>query len=254
VPIVEISYPALDIAAAAATASAHACRWPNLRVVLIEVDEFSLLSDAFAAHEDLSPICGKLDVASWTLETRGTLPRLARVLSELLYGRGIAALYRENRLVFANLFRTPVATAAAASREHRERRRRIEPEDARMRIQSATSRFFSHGIPENAEHNTAALADWVSSLRGDGVEVILITMPTHPVYNAARPRSWDAAIARAVAAVRAAAGDDIQHWDYRRDPSFKAEDFSDADHLSRRGAAWFTQRIDARLRAGGFIR
>lgn len=125
------------------------------------------------------------------------------------------------------------------------------PDDVRYDLSPAGAReplARHHGYmhPEYLAANAALLEDAVAVLRRRGVEVVLLTMPVWPSYQAGMRPAYRAQTEAVLARL-------VQRYGARRlsflhEPRLTAEDFMDCDHLSARGAVRFTALLDAALR------
>ena len=95
--------------------------------------------------------------------------------------------------------------------------------------------------------NLPALLATVDRLRSEGVDVVLFRTPHEVRYRARAPARFEPAVAAAVAAVRGR-HPGLPFWDDYADPRFTAADFFDEDHLNVRGADRYTAILDRRIR------
>ncbi len=179
-PTGKMTLPALDHATSAAALTAHQQLWPQLSLVLIEVDEFSLFSDSVRTHwSNFSELCGPLDLSALATPRRpgDTVRDLRRILN-LLSGNGVPALHHQKRLTVENVSPRP---QARKPRRFDGARWRLNRSTARHRIRHARSDvFFGSAASENAEqHNIPALVDLVAHLRRRGIAVVLVAFPCH---------------------------------------------------------------------------
>ncbi len=234
----------------------HAARWPNLELVIIEVDEYTLLTDRVRGRrDDLSPLVDRLNLTVWELADRDDeWERLRWRLENLARGRGQAALQPRRRLGLANArwlrdrwLRDPVERPAPTPPPYvPPKPEKVSPEAAR----TGMGRFEK--LVGDPEWNLASLEALVADLTARDIEVVLVTFPSHPNYTRIRPPEWDGWIRTAVERA-SRAGPTIAHWDLREAP-LPEDAFTDLTHLNRRGAHDFTRalvdRIEARTRFG----
>lgn len=232
----------------------HRERWPNLELVIIEVDEYTLLTDRVRGRrDDLSPLVDRLNLTVWDFEDRGDAwERLRWRLVNLARGRGQAALQPRRRLGLVNArwlrdrwLRDPVDRPPPPPPPY------VAPDPAKVSPEGAAKgmkRFEK--LIEEPEWNVASLEALVDRLTAQGIEVVLVTFPSHPNYSRIRPPEWDALI-RSVHTRVAAKNRAIEYWNLR-EMALPEEAFTDLTHLDRRGAYDFTKalvdRIEARTR------
>jgi hypothetical protein len=109
------------------------------------------------------------------------------------------------------------------------------------------SRHHSYMHPAYLAANEAALEHLVATLRGRGVDVVLLTMPVWSTYRA-EMQPWYQERTRAVLE-RLARQYGATVLSFADEPRLTAEDFMDADHLNQRGALRFSALLDEALRA-----
>jgi hypothetical protein len=96
-----------------------------------------------------------------------------------------------------------------------------------------------------APENEATLDHLVNMLRQRDVEVVLLTMPVWPTYEAgtrARYREHTRQVVERLAKLEG-----VRYLSFLHEPRLTADDFMDCDHLSARGALRFTAMLDAAL-------
>jgi len=95
------------------------------------------------------------------------------------------------------------------------------------------------------EANAAALERIVALLRGRGIEVVMVTTPVWPTYQAGiRTGPWE----RAKAVVEGLARKyGARYLNFQHEPRLPAEDFEDSDHLNADGASHFARMLDETL-------
>jgi hypothetical protein len=117
----------------------------------------------------------------------------------------------------------------------------LGPDEARGRI--AVHHGFMHD--EYLPENSAILDRLITTLRARGIEVVIVTTPVWPTYEAGmRPETW--ARARAVAE-ELSRKHGVRYLNFLHEPRMTAEDFEDSDHLDADGAVHFAQILDAAL-------
>lgn len=231
-PVGVMSFRGLDHQLADAVLATNEQRWPRMSIAVIEVDEFTLLTDMTqTGREAPLELLARLDLSIGELPAsadRGALWR-ARMWGS---GNGSSALYPRMRWTAKRLFYDPEPAREAHP---------VTAEAGRLRVE------YVHRISEGrVEDNIRALVTSVRRLRSRGVRVVLMSYPEHQYYRAARPRAWDEAVAQAVTAVRTADGP-VDYWDFRSDPSFADADFANIDHLSAEGASRLSAILASRL-------
>jgi hypothetical protein len=109
----------------------------------------------------------------------------------------------------------------------------------------AAARHLSSMRMEEAPRNLERVASVVRDCRSRGIEVVLVTLPSHPSYNS----ELDVAAWRRMreATRRLCAESGLRHLDYQEDARFAAEDFADGDHLNVAGARKFTPILELEL-------
>ncbi|MEM7233969.1 MAG: SGNH/GDSL hydrolase family protein [Planctomycetota bacterium] len=267
-PSAKIAFPALDVDVASAAVEEHRDLWPELELAVIEIDEFSLFSDTVASQvEDLSSLCGRMELSAWALPLRPDDPLLSyQAFLNLFYGRGVPALYHRHRLRLQNVVRvlpaamgtayaesTSSVKSASSTTTKSEQRAPLTEDTAKGRIQIARHRYFRHAEEANSKRNAEALASLVTSLRQEGVSVVFLTLPTHSSYSDERPSKWDDWIDAAIASVCDRCGH-VPYLDLRDDSRFVDEDFKDPDHLNARGARRLVDVLAASIRDSGWLR
>ncbi len=248
VPAARITHAGAEIDLLARAYLSHRDRWPRLQVVLIEVDEVTLLGDRAWNHRfDLTPLAGDLDLDPWELPRKDDpIPRAVWIVRNLLRGRGLAGLDPSRRFTLANLERRLQPTPDEWIQDR-------SPPPAPARTSTLSRSLSERGVEylrqtaADPRFNVAALIELTRALRARGIDVILLTLPDHRFYRAVRPEAWQRLVESTVESVRAAAGEPIPHWDYRADDRFSDDDFNNATHLDPRGAARFTDLIAERL-------
>jgi hypothetical protein len=232
----------------------HRAFWPALKVVVIEVDEMTLLSDrVWTERSDLSRITGGLDLDAWELplRDRGRIPWLAL---NLIKGTGWSAMDSQRRLTVDNFWGVSLGSPAAWSPDR-------SPPPPLARTSTLSVALSLSGIAQlrkdtapDTAYNVASLIELVRTLRAEGLAVILLSTPNHGYYRGVRPKEWANAVHDAVDRVRAEMKEELPYWDDRADPSFVDDDFNNATHLSEPGAARYTDMLAERLSAQGFMR
>lgn len=119
----------------------------------------------------------------------------------------------------------------------------LGPAEARGRL--AVHESFMHEAYFGP--NAAVLRRLLTTLRGRGVDVVFVTTPVWPTYQAGmRPELWN----RARSTVEQLAREyGALYLSFLHEPRMRAEDFLDCDHLNAQGALRFTAILDASLRA-----
>jgi hypothetical protein len=124
------------------------------------------------------------------------------------------------------------------------------PEDVHYDLSPAGAReplARHHGYMHLAylEANEAALEHLTATLRRQGVEVVLVTMPVWPSYQAGMQESYRARTRAVVERLVREYG--VRALSFLHEPRLTAEDFMDCDHLSARGALRFSAMLDEAL-------
>lgn len=246
--------PGVDQALLTRSFLRHRARWPALEVVLLELDERTLLEDrVWTERDDLTRITGTLDLDAWELplRDRDRIPFLAKNLAR---GTGWSAMHPTHRLGFTN-FWTLFAPPPGPWKANR------PPLPGVVRTSSLSVTLSREGIAQvraesarDPAYNLTSLIALVRAMRAEGLKVILLTTPNHAYYRDVRPKEWDRMVYDAVARVRSELGEEIPHWDDRADPRFSDDDFNNATHLDTRGAARYTDLLSNRLACQGFLR
>jgi hypothetical protein len=125
------------------------------------------------------------------------------------------------------------------------------PENERYDLSPAGAREpleRHHGYmhPAYLEGNEAALEHLVSTLRQRGVEVVLLTMPVWPTYQAGMQDSYRSRTRSVIDRLVRQYG--ARALSFLQEPSLTAEDFLDCDHLNARGAVRFSALLNEALR------
>jgi hypothetical protein len=235
-----VSFRGLDHRLAAATIARHAERWPRLLYALLEVDEFTLLTDMTQTSRDnpLELLAG-LDLPLTALPPAPD--RRAWWMSRLvLSGKGTAALDSSLRLTTQRLFydRRKASRAVPLA---------LTPAAGNNRV-----RFLERVATGQVADNVRALADLTQLLTTRGVKVVLLSYPQHRHYREARRDQWDRHIAQAVTAVNAVLPE-VPFWDYRADAGFDDADFTNVDHLNKSGAVKLSRIVANRLSIGASL-
>ena len=117
----------------------------------------------------------------------------------------------------------------------------LGPDEARGMLDGQRANMHDEYLPANA----ATLERLIAMLRGQGIEVAIVVMPVCPSYQAAMPpATWERAqgIIEGLARKYGA-----RYMNFEHEPSLAAGDFNDVNHLSARGAARFSEILDAAL-------
>jgi hypothetical protein len=230
-PIGVVSFPALDHRLAEAVITRHEDRWPRLKYAVIEIDEFTLFTDATQTNgEDPLELLTKLDLSIGDLPPAADRGSLWRALT-LLSGNGTTALHPSLRFTARRLFYDAPPSE----------RRPLQRSAGWLRVG-----FLSRISVGRPADNIDALVRLSRRLATRGIRVALMTYPQHEYYRAARPPAWDATIAEAVQAVRKSVPD-VEYWDFRSQSGFSDEDFFNVDHLSDAGAFKLSSLVARRL-------
>jgi len=114
-------------------------------------------------------------------------------------------------------------------------------EEARGRLAVHHGFMREEYLPANA----AVLERLVALLRGQGIEVAIVTTPVWPTYQAGmRAADWQRARALVEDVARRHGA---RYLDFQHEPRLAAEDFEDSDHLNAEGAVRFARILDAAL-------
>lgn len=226
----------------------HAHRWPTLQTAVIEVDEVTLLYDRVRQQSyDLSHVTGRLRLNAWRLPDRGdALTRWRWRIINLLRGRGLAGSYTENRITATNAWQFVLPPAKPDMTPPIPAPKPLDEDAGENQVQT------SRDLATDPAHNIAALERLVRMLTARKVNVLLVTFPSHSIYNRVRPKEWDELIARAVKAANAAAERPLPHWDLRQ-VSLPDNVWNNATHLNRHGAWTFSGKLARQMKDAGLI-
>ncbi len=238
-PTHRLDLAGLDLFVAGRSFEKHQRDYRQLRVALIEFDEFTLFGDTVAARiDDLSGVCGPLDLAAWELVAPcDDLLRRYRIFANLWYGRGNASLSESKRLTTEGLLRRLLPPAKTV------RRSKLGARAGEARVAYAQRKLFFAREQQNLTgRNLPALIRMIGSLRRQGTRVCLVRYPESKAYRAARPQAWEHHIEEALGTLTSLYPD-LEFYDYATDPRFTADDFADVDHLNPLGAVLMTRLL-----------
>ncbi len=249
-PVGVVSFAGLNAELARTVVREHEALWPKLRTLVIEVDEFTLLTDTIAGiRGDLTHLCDRLGLSFWDLPVASPIEHARAAIDGCAWSAAgpshrLSLPRLRSRLVGGGaLFEPPrpkrswADSGIALSERNAEKRARFLEE-------------LSAAAPDAAQRNHEAIAALVRFAEARGWQVALISLPKHAFYRRHRPEDWDAAIAAAVDTARRAAANAVAHWNLSADPRFGDDAFEDQDHLNPTGAASLAPVLDALL-AGG---
>jgi lysophospholipase L1-like esterase len=93
--------------------------------------------------------------------------------------------------------------------------------------------------------NAAVLEQLLMLLHGRGVEVVMLTTPVWPTYQAGiHQGAW----LRAKAIIEVLANKyGVRYLNFQHEPRMKADDFEDSDHLNAEGAVHFAKLLEATI-------
>jgi hypothetical protein len=244
-PIGRLTFPGVDLELSATALLGHIDRWPQLEMVVIEVDDFSLLTDRMAySYSDLQQIVGELHLWSTSLPNRAPIgERWLWKINNLFDGKGTPGLYWRRRPTLDRILNPEESDAPFV---------RPKPEDRAAPIltekKGATKVKFVHArITGPAEPNLTALEKLVSHLTRRNIGVVLISYPLHEVYEHARPEIWEEVLEEALLRASLAAGQEVLWLDHRFSHGMGDDAFMDVDHLNETGAAQFSARLAVEL-------
>ena len=105
---------------------------------------------------------------------------------------------------------------------------------------AAVNRYkdFSHGAV-----NEARLCRMAALCRKRGISLVLVATPLRPSYRAEQNPAQTADMHRRIERVAARFPQTVRFLDFAADPAFTANDFYDADHLNRAGAAKLSLKV-----------
>jgi hypothetical protein len=241
-----VAFPGMSVELAASVLEAHRRRWPGLEVVVLEVDEFTLLGDPVAAAwPDLTHLCDRLALSFWNLPGSAAPWRRA---GAALRGCAVPLLGPRHRLSLPRLRDHLVGggdffSAPERARSWTETDVALSPQVAALRIRFLEGLVAAH--PDAAARNLAAIARFAAAAHRRGWRLALLSLPQHAFYRELRSPRWDEAIASAVAAARRGAGRDLAWWDLRAHPELPDTAFENQDHLNAAGAAELAPLLDA---------
>ena len=79
--------------------------------------------------------------------------------------------------------------------------------------------------------------------RKRGISLVLVATPLRPSYRAEQNPAQTADMLRRIERVAARFPQTVRFLDFAADPAFTANDFYDADHLNRAGAAKLSLKV-----------
>jgi len=243
-------FPAMAMNLARATFAKHSALWPDLELVLIEVDEWTLVGEPMKlAKDDYTIFSGMLQLNAWDLpEREDPWAQFKLTLANLRLGRGITALHEDMRFNTGTVLRELMGFGsilpATANRATTDKKFDFNATLARQRVG-----YLSIIRVESPEENLQAAVDLALHIRETGARVALITFPTHEIYNAARWPTWDGLISDCVARVRAAlAPEEVPYWDFRNHAQFQnTRVYRNQDHLNAVGARQLAGILEQRI-------
>ncbi len=247
-----LAFPGMSSEVALAAYKNHGHLWSQLRVLIVEVDEFTLLSDPLRiTNGDPSEMTGRLRLNSWKLPASEIVSvRPWWLLRNLALGRGLVPLDERVRFTTSGVLLSALdfeavlpsigPTPSAPGKEAR-----FSAKLAARRVNYLRS-FKIHSPQSSID----ALVELALLAHENEQQIVLITFPTHSTYNQARPAVWDTAIEEAVSQVREAVpASTIHHWDLRNHPALRDERFyANQDHLNEQGAKTLTRLLQEPIR------
>ena len=243
-------FPAMTTGMARAAFEKHWTLWPALKLVLIEVDEWTLFADAVKfAEDDFTLFAGRLQLNAWELPDRGDpWGHFGMTLENLRQGRGVTALHRAMRITTDGVLRRWLGFEGIFP-SGRKPIREVEKFDFNDELARSRVAYLNKLRADSPEINIQAIAELARRIRETGARVALITFPMHEVYNRARPDSWDDLILHGVERVRAAqAPDDVPYWNFRDHPGFRDTTvYKNQDHLNPVGARALAEILKERV-------
>jgi hypothetical protein len=212
-------------------------RLPRLRRVILPISYFTLYLQTYDHPESWRqyqffqgwrippvPWTDRLDARSWSRVALYS-PRVALEQARHLF-RGTLAPEVDDR----GWYRVPEQT-----------RYELTPAGAR----EVLSRHHGYMHEYYFAGNVATLEHMITILRRANVDVVLVTMPVWPTYEAGiQPAYWERTTAVLERLVREQG---VRYLSFRHEPQLTAEDFMDCDHLDASGAVHFTKLLDAAL-------
>lgn len=245
-PIGQVTFYASDIDLLSASLLRHLDRWSRLEVVVIEISDFTLLTDRVReGFSDLGPIVGELHL--WSIALPNREPRFERwlwKLNNLLDGKGTPGLYYRRRPTLERLLTRERSEAPFAKANDPTAPGRTLDQDAGK----ARLSFISHRTGGSVEPNLSALENLVSVLTDRGIAVVLVGYPEHEELARLRPESWEKVIEKGLERGHQAAAAELPWLDYRRTHDMSDSAFRDIEHLNPRGAAEFSERLALELK------
>jgi hypothetical protein len=234
-----VSFAGMNVALAEAVLRKHRALWPKLGLIVLEVDEFTLLTDTVSGiRDDLGHLCDRLGLSFWDLP-RGDSAAWEHA-GRAMRGCSWALLGPRHRLSLPRLRARLVGGGALFEpprppRSWTESGVALSEQNAKKR-----TRFLEELVeaaPGAKARNLAALSALASTASRQGLELALISLPKHRYYRQLRPTAWDEAIGAAVHAARRGGARNAEHWNLQADPRFRDAAFEDQDHLNAAGAA-----------------
>jgi hypothetical protein len=217
-------------------------RLPGLKRVILQIDYVTLYSELYDNTDSWRqygyyqewhiPLQRRVDYWNVRLFSRAALYKTLSVLLDLAKGRhaDFATCVDDRGWCDA-----PKEWAAPG----------LTADAAQQMINGNHSNMHDEHVPSN----TAILEQLLSMLRARGINVVIVVMPTSPAYrHAMLPATWERAKA-IVQGLGSKYGD--RYLTFEGEPRLTEEDFNDVNHLNSRGAARFSEFLDAALRAPG---
>jgi len=252
-PWVNLAGGMLSYELAESVLAAHADRLPHLRAIPLEADPVMVTVDSLATYHgdhrpflDLKPDLSVLQVDSgtrlglWRDRVLGYDLPIRRVFQreKLDADRLRALLAGERHDGVLPGFEAHEGTSSEGLRG-----------DERIRMHERAS----PSAAASKTRNLAALTRMLQHAQKLGVPVILVRLPHHGSYAAARPPAFAAAFDELLRTARAAmpSSESLVLLDFEQQPGFGDGEFYDADHLNVAGSARFSallaQEVDAVL-------
>jgi hypothetical protein len=121
----------------------------------------------------------------------------------------------------------------------------VSAEDLSRAAESAVKRHLACMRPENRARNLSRLESLVYSLRSDGIQVLLVSLPVTRFYRERLPSETYRVMQETLAdfTIR----HQVTYKNHLFDDRFNDSDFQDGDHLNSRGAARFSELLAAEI-------
>lgn len=267
-----------DASITGAAALKYAEDRPELDLVVIEIDEFTLYTDTVKVNRgDLSTHCWRAGLNVLELPSRSVVPYASIKAANLVMGRGINLFSKHGRLTthnFDNLVeRWSIDSGSRrgyGDLESKEwavqeaRSRLLETENlkptiqrrkgleltllnAKRRVRGVTRRA---GVPD---FNIQAVARLAKVMHDRGVGLAFIRYPKHELYLGIRPDEWDVVLGLARKTAEVEVGQDIPCWDFQETLSLADWEFRDISHVNHYGRRRLAVLVGEQILARNYL-